>query len=678
MAKLDKALTKISLREFANISIIDMFDFCEGRREIIVVDDNKEEALTDTLLLSFTWFGLMLHRHYNHEPYLVSEIIDLSGKGGYPTFIDDKLLTKPLIEFIPVVLMKTDNPDDYDFVKQINYVHQNLIHNYLSILGEVSVVSIRAVDVALVYDHPKVQEIKKERRERKISVDLAMKMFDKVLQTEPSFDKSLFVLLYRTKGLDKVQSYNLIIERGPVFDLNGTVMPFNIDACYAEGITNAADSLADSKGGGFSLNSNGMALQESEWFHAKIHHTGASVMGVQYETDCGSTKGAIVKIHSREFLNILQGSYYFKEDGSLELIWAKTMKNIKIGSTIKIRSIAWCHHGHTGKPCSTCFGKMISALPYNRFTKRSAVPGLFFGSVFGEKTGQSLLKTKHRIGNTSVAVFEVDTLSKKYINTDDTFIYFNSTFITENEDPYVVLSKELHAEISDYRGMESLDDLNVTQIPVQKYISLTAKVKHPMFDNGFAIERPVLPAFVASRRARMTKTFIDYLRSKEVVEEGKSVKISLLDWDAIQPAYELPNVNENLNAYRERTENFLTFSDFKGRETEEVTEEIHGEIFYDYWKIVQEQNKEANKIIYDILLWSCMVKDPERLDYSLPSANDTRYFKGFQEAFFYRGQGNPLMFGWQKDQLAKQPKRFIAKNRQPNVLESSLFPLTYM
>lgn len=680
MARLDRTLRKISLREFANISVIEMLDFCEGRREVIVVDDEGETAITDTLLLSFTWFGFILHRHFNEEPYRVSEIIDFSGKKGYSTFIDDRLLTKPLEEFMPVVMVTRDDPDVYDLVKQLNYVHQNLIHNYLSILGEVAVVSIRAIDVALVYDHPKVQEIKKNRKSNQMTTQDAMTEFDKILRNEPAFDKSLFVLLYRTKGLDKIQSYNLIIERGPVFDLNGRIMPFNIDDSYAEGISNPADSLADSKGGGFSLISNGSALQKSEYFHMNIHHVGSSVIGVRYGTDCGSTKGIIVKVRSPEFLKILQGAYYFKEDGSLELIWEETMKNIKIGSTIKIRSIAWCHYGSTGKPCSVCYGKMISSLPYNRLTKRPSIPGLFYGSVFGEKTGQSILKTKHRIGNTHTAKFEIEPAGKGYLTTDGTFICFDENFINENKEPYIVLEDRLYKSLSDLSKVEDLDSINEVQIPTQADIQLSAKVKHPMFNDKFAVENKVLKASVASRRSRMTKPFINFLKSKEVVEgaKGKAKAISLLGWDFEQPAYELLNVNEDLNSYRNRAEKFLTFSHLKFKENEEVTEELHGEQFYDYWLLIREQNQDANKIIYDILLWSCMAKNPNKLDYSLPSANDPRYFRKLRDCFTNRGQVCPLMHGYQNKQLKGNPSQYVVKNRQPTALECFLLPLTYM
>ncbi|QMV29152.1 hypothetical protein AP1_0451 [Aeromonas phage AP1] len=96
------------------------------------------------------------------------------------------------------------------------------------------------------------------------------------------------------------------------------------------------------------------------------------------------------------------------------------------------RSVAWCHHG-ADKPCARCFGAMVSALPYNPYTKRSAVPGLFYGSTFAEPIGQSILKTKHRIGSASTKGYVVSSQDKDYITTDEAgdYLYFNEKILNE-------------------------------------------------------------------------------------------------------------------------------------------------------------------------------------------------------------------------------------------------------
>ena len=229
-------MEKIKLRKFSEMPCIQMLNFTERRRWITVVDDNNEEVVTDTLLLAQNWFGLILHRHFPEEPYTINEVIDLSGRDGYPTFANDKLLNKPINVFLKVIMIKYDDPFFYDLTKQLIFVFQNLLHNFLCIFAKYYAVSARSIDVKRIFEHPKIQRIKRERLEGKMTQGEAAIVFDRILLNEKDFNTSVFALLYRTKSLDRIQSYQLIIERGSVFDINNTILPFNIDNGCAEGV----------------------------------------------------------------------------------------------------------------------------------------------------------------------------------------------------------------------------------------------------------------------------------------------------------------------------------------------------------------------------------------------------------------------------------------------------------
>lgn len=669
-------MEQISLRAFATLTCLDMLVYCETRREVKVVDDLGDEVVTDTMLLGMNWFGFIIHRHFPDEPYTVNEVIDLQGRDGYPRYIDDKLLKRPIDEFLPVVMPKYDSPEFYDLIRQYNFVHQNLLHNYLSIIGQKAVVSARALDVKNIYYHPKIQRIKKERREGKITTKEASIIFNRVMLDETDFDTSIFALLYRTKSLDVIQSYQLLIERGKVFDLNNTILPFNIDNSYAEGIKwHLADSIGESKGSGFALISNGAALQDSEWFHMKVHNLASVQRSVIYQYDCGSTRGPIVKVVSEAFRRNLQGKYYFKEDGSVKMITPQNWDEIKVGETIKLRSVAWCNHGSNGKPCSVCFGGMVSVIPYNPYTKRSAVPGMFFGSVFCSVTGQSILKSKHRIGSAAAVPFVVDKRDKKYITTDGDYIYFAEEFIDKEKRPFVILDRDVSADFADYIAMENVDDLDRNHLPTRETIHLRLRVPNPMFAGKFGVETPIVNTSIGSRKARMTKEFIRYLKDQRMEEEGRLYRISLENWDYKLPAYELPIVNEDLNAYRKSVEGYLRFTHLKGLIDEPVTEEMHGDQLLGFWKVVHPQNQASNIVVHDLLLHCCMAKDPKRLEYGLPSVDDERYFVSFHDAIMNRGQGTALMYGWQGKLLTGSPLNFLTPNRQGGVMESFLRPI---
>lgn len=668
-------MEKIKLRKFSEMPCIQMLNFTERRRWITVVDDNNEEVVTDTLLLAQNWFGLILHRHFPEEPYTINEVIDLSGRDGYPTFANDKLLNKPINVFLKVIMIKYDDPFFYDLTKQLIFVFQNLLHNFLCIFAKYYAVSARSIDVKRIFEHPKIQRIKKERLEGKMTQGEAAIVFDRILLNEKDFDTSVFALLYRTKSLDRIQSYQLIIERGSVFDINNTILPFNIDNGYAEGVNLLADSLGDSKGAGFSLISNGAALQDSEWFHMKIHNLAHVVQGLQYQHDCGTTKGMVVTIISKDFRSSLMGKWYFKEDGQCELIHEDTVENLKVGKVYKIRSVAWCDHSHGGKPCAKCFGRMDSAIPYNIYTKRSAVPGLFFGSTYGETIGQNILKTKHRIGSAMAVSFKPRKEDEKYIDTDGDYIFFQDNFLEKDKAPYIVLDKFTCLDFADFIAMENVEELDPNHLRTYEDVQVQMRVPNPMFEGKYGIETHVIHTTVGSRKARMTQEFIAFLKDKKMEEEGRVMKVSLHGWDSELPAYELPFINEDLDSYRRRVEDSLKFINLKGLIEVEVDEVRHGEQMIEFWKVVNERNKDANIIIHDIFLWACMCRDPKNLDYSLPVGDEPRVFVSYHDCIMNRGQGNALIYGWQSKSLTGSPMNFEVENRQGGVLESFISPI---
>lgn len=668
----------IKLREFANLSCLSMLQFTERRFKIEVVDDKGDKVVTDTMMLALTWFSLVVHRHYDNEPYHIDEVAILKSVDGRQAFIDDALLRRPIDAFLARLMLKYDDPVFYDRIKQLVFTWHNQSHNYLCLKSETGVVSARSMDVLHVYQHPKVADLKKRVMEHKTNLADAGKEFEQIMMTDPAFDKSVFGLLYRTRSVSSVQSFQLVIARGDVFDLNNVILPNTVMTSYADGVTNLADSLGDSKGAGFSLISNGSALQDSEWFHKKIHNVAQVVQGVRYQTDCGSTTGPVIKLISKDFKKSLAGRYMINEDNTTTLLTYDELKKLETGDVIRIRDVAWCHHaGKDGKPCAVCFGKMASALPYNPFTGKSAVPGLFYGSTFAEPIGQSILKTKHRIGTASAVGFKVQRADVDYITTDEAgdFIYINKGILNEDSDPYLILDKETQQDFSDFQFMESLDDLDVARLRTYESIKLRVNIVNPMFDNKKATHFPIVMTTVASRNARMTKSFIEYLLSKPMEEEGRTFKISLKDYDFKEPAFELPLVNEDLDAYRKRVESFLKFPNVNRRWDVKVTPELHGETLIAFWKVVDEKYKEANLIMHSIFLWSCMGRDPENLDYSLPIGEEPRNFVSLHDAILNRGLGNTLLYGWQANALLGSPTNFLIKNRQGGVLEAFMQPV---
>lgn len=665
-------MKKINLRNWANSDLVAVLDDTTRRYRCEVEDDNGDKVITDSWLLALTWFSLGIHRYFDNYPYLINEVVVLKPEENRQAFIDDGLLTKPIDNFLQRIMIDMNDPDGYDLIKQLIFVWHNQIHNYMCVKSETGVVAGSTYDINHAYKNPKIANLKQRVNKGETNLGDAMIEFEQIMMTDPDFDRSVFGLLYRTRAVSSVQSFQLIIARGYVTDLDSSILPNAVLNSYGDGITNLADSLADSKGAGFSLISNGAALQDSEWFHKKVHNLAQVVQGITYQTDCGSTKGPKIKVVSKDFKKSLAGKWRILEDGTTELLHGENLNKINTGEFIKIRSVAWCNHGRTGKPCSKCFGKMESAIPYNPYTKRGAVPGLFYGSTFAEPIGQSILKTKHRIGTASSVGYKINPRDADYIKTDEQgdFIYFNEKILNNESEPYLILDKETQQDFSDYSFMESLDELDGNRLRTYEKIQLKVSVANPMFPDVRATHYPIIVTTVASRDARMTKAFVEYLMSQPIENEGKTYKISLKNFSSNEPAFELPEVNEDLDAYRKRVESFFLFKELRRRWDYYITEEIHGELLVSLWKVVDEKYKNANIILHDIFLFSCMARDPTNLNYGLPGADDQRVILSLHEAVIHRGMCNALLYGYQNESLLKDPYKFLIQNRQGGALEA--------
>lgn len=334
-----------------------MLQFTERRFRVEVIDDKDEKVITDSWMLAFTWFSCIVHRHFNDEPYHIDEVVVLKAQKNRQAFVDDNGLKTPIDNFLERLMPKYDEPEFYDFIKQLVFTWHNQTHNYLCIKSETGPVSARSVDILHVYQHPKISKLKKAVQENKMNLSDAGKEFDTIMMTDPAFDKTVFGLLYRTKAVDTIQSFQLVVARGDVFDLNNVILPNTVKTSYADGITNLADSLGDSKGAGFSLISNGSALQDSEWFHKKIHNVSQPIRKILYQTDCGTTTGVVIQVISKDFKKSLAGRWLINDDGSTTLLTYKELENISTGDTIKIRDIAWCRLSKGGNPCSKCLDR---------------------------------------------------------------------------------------------------------------------------------------------------------------------------------------------------------------------------------------------------------------------------------------------------------------------------------
>ena len=653
-------MMKVSLREFANLTEDVILRWMGFRIAVEVVDDFGESLKTDTYNLMISWYGLNIHRHWNKEKYSIDEIIQTA-------VYNDNSLATPVNNFLARIMPTMYDPVDTDLVKRLLFAWQAKLNNFLVAFTETSAVSATAECVLEMMDDPGIKEIKEKILNNEITIDEGEGLFIDYVKTAPSLDFNIFTLLARTGGVSYNQAYQQAVMRGAVFDLNNQILPNAITNSYGEGITNLADSLGDSRSAGKALLSNGKALQDSEWFHRKIHLLLAPVIAINHHEDCGSPFLIPSKIDNRAKAIALEGKYMKGEDGNLVLITPAVAKKLTVGETIEIRSIKFCLNHDANTPCRTCYGMMKQAIPYNVIMKRDANVGMFAGTTICNPIGQSLLSTKHFLRNTVTQPFVVDRLDEDVISTNGDDIFIHKKLCCKGTK--LVLHNGIVRELSDFRMLDSLDNISQDKMSFFNEVRLEYLIEDPMVGGETVFQKSVRTS-VSTRSARLSMDLLEYVLEKGwETHDRKNVSIDLSDWNNKSPLFNLPYMHEDLNVHRERIENFLVFSKRNKVWREQVVSpKLFGQTLDEFWSLINHKFKGNNIVYPEIMLMAVTAANPEQGDYSLKNGDKESYFTSFHQCVGNRGSGTIFIFDNQQGILNK-PSSFDVVNRQPSPLE---------
>lgn len=651
----------ISLREFANWSEQKMLQWFIPRRWETIKDDRGEELQTDTYKLAINWYGLLIHRDYGDRyPYLLEEVSE------FP-IVENKLLMEPIETLLQRLMPDVDDPFETDQIKQRIYEWQIKLNNFLSIIGQGGEISASATDVEEVISDPEIMDIKERLNRNEITTDEAEDEFKEVILHSETLPVNSPVMLSRTGGVSVNQGFQTMIRRGSVFDLNNQILPNQVKPSFAEGIVNAADALGENRGAGKALNSNGKALEDSEWFHRKLHITAGVIMKINYTDDCGTDRVVPVKLVDKAQAISLVGKTILK-DNEFVLMTNKLAKEFHRGDTVYMRSVAYCEHG-PGTPCGVCYGKLKASLPYNVIMWKSANPGLYSATEIAERIGQALLSTKHFLRHTTAIPFVVDHYDRDVINTDGDYVFLNKDLAKEKTE--LILDAMNATDLADFKGLDSLEEVNEDQLRTFATANLRYVVPDPMTDGESLYDRTVGVA-VSSRSSRMSMELIEYAIKHGWERNKKRMTIDLSEWNPEDPLFFLPYVHEDLSQYQKQIESFLLF---KGRNEawlrREITEDIFGETLSEFWGMINRKFKGINIVHPEIMLSMLLTKDPENGFYGLPEGRDPRYFTSFIKCIENRGMGGLYIFQGQT-QVLERYATYSVKGRSPSLMEADI------
>ncbi len=654
----------LSLREFSDLTERDVLLWVKPCRKITLVDDHGNTLATDSYDLALSWYGLAIHRAYPQFPYHIKEVIHTS-------IYNDHYLQKPINYFTQRTLMHhVDDPLETDYLKQMLYVWKIKLNNFITVLGQSGVLSATADDVREVMDFPAIKAIKEKLNNREITIDEAEVEFKTVILNPDNLPDNTLALLCRTDGVKVNQAFQTVLVRGNVFDLNNQILPNAIDAAYAEGITNLADSYGESKSAGKSLISNGKALEDSEYLHRKLHLTTNVVTSINHTQDCGSTTTVPIKLLTSDNAEALLGKYALIKD-ELVLLDFDNIKQFKKGDTVNIRSIAYCRNPSSGTICGKCYGKLKASIPFNVIMWRSANPGMFSSTVLAERIGQALLSTKHFLRNTITIPFTIRDSDKTIITTDDLgdTIFLHADLCKKGTT--LILDNSFLAELVDLKNLESLEDLNEDRLRTFNDVTISYEIEDPMI-GGVTKTQQTVSTSVSSRSARMSKELVEYIVKNNWEVEKKTLLVDLTNYDVRNPLFILPYVHEDLDQYRKKIEAFVSFTTRNGSWIRRpLTPEYIGETLNEFWLLINQKFKGINILHPETILYALMAKDPSNGLYGLPVGDEPRYFIPFTQCIKNRGMGTLCIYQ-EADEVLEDPKSYDIKQRQAGHCETFL------
>lgn len=654
-------MMQIKLRDFANLGEDMILRWRGTRMRCEVTDDYGEKLRTDTYTLMLSWYGMCVHRLYNEYEYSIDEVIQTQ-------VFNDESLAQPLNNFLPRVMATMYDPVETDRVKRVIFTWQTQLNNFLVVLSEKYAVSATAESVAEMMDDEGIAEIKRRVVDREITIDEGEIEFIKYVKESPTLNFNIFALLARTGGVQFNQAYQTVICRGAVFDLNNQIFPNPIYDAYAEGIVNLADSLGESRGAGKSLNTNGKALKDSEWFHRKTHLFMAVVRGVEHLHDCGSPHSVPIKLTGKDMAMALQGKYQVLDDGSLRLLTNAVCKTLVPGDTVNIRSIAFCLNHDAGKPCRVCYGQMKAHLPYNVIMKKDANIGMFSGTTLCNPIGQGMLSTKHFLRNTTTQPFVVAHTDKEVITTNGDDIFLQPELCKAGTE--LILPATVTRELTDLRSLDSLENVGTDKLSYFTDVIIKYMVEDIMMGGETEHQKSVVTS-VSSRTARMSTDFLEYvLENGWESRDKKFITIDLAGWHAKSPLFTLPYMHEDLNVHRSRIESFLTFSKRNNAwKKQAVTPRLFGETLAEFWSLINQKFRGNNIIHTEVMLFATTAKAPEGRSYALVNGRGEKYFTSFINCINNRGMGTLLIFERQQG-VINDPRTFLMRERQESPLEA--------
>ena len=600
---------EISARHILNFSTKQLWTMLTGQFSVIF--DNGEIVETnanDVLYSSYFWD---YHRRLYNIPllpeHLVSRVLNGKPLGSKSHLLLIKRIYKSAYETYStpegLAALQMTEPQLRDVLARIMYEVNTLAYNGLSTRTVEHVTSMDILDFVEIVSDPEIIEAETNLVCTYKGVEDTYKVADKVLRSE-KYKHNMLAKAYCAGAVKEGQVHQMVTPRGGVTDLDGE-NPIIVKTSFVNGIWKLAEGLVETRSASKSLASAKGAISTTEYFSRRMQFVAQKVRRLHYG-DCGSTSYLHTQIKEKELPLFVGMNYLDDESGEIRAIEAGDIH--LTNKPIKLRSVLHCAHKDPYGICSTCMGKIAYALP-----DRSNV-GHFCEIFLGERFNQTVLSTKHLLGNVKIQAITLDEIISKFfvLDKDGATLYLNKRFKGKKLRLHIPI--ECCSALSDIFEVKDVSDLSITRVTEFSEMGVE-------FTEGDETRVYSINTVWDKRSSSLSYDLLEHVKKNGFTVEDSLVCIDLSNWD-----YELPTMSVPLRNYTmaDYVKDFEKLLESTGNETRKKERKLSPDAFF--MEVFQFLNSRLSvpAAIIQVVVYGYLVESMAEGKYNLPKEGSRR------------------------------------------------------
>lgn len=621
---------------------------------MVECDDGEVETIIEEITLS--WFLWEFHRLYPKTPCLTSHVM-----------ANLTISPKAHMDYLAVVqrdAYENSREDEYEDIlpyNQVAFSVYNDIYNFLSGKLTKFMTSISILDYLDVMDHPKVKaandRVKLGKRVTSREIAETYDEITEILKTDESLSGNPISDAFKYKLVSIGQILQDIGPRGFVSDVDSHIFSFPIRVGYAEGMSDLADYIAESRTGTTAEIMTGDPMRDSEYLNRLMQMSVSRVKKIHYG-DCGTDITFPWAIKAEKHLKDMYGIYYVNEEtGEQEPIEPSKHKHL-VGKPIQIRLVYGCVYPDRETVCAKCFGDLAHNI------RPSDVVGHISAIEHQSPQSQEILSYKHLTTSASEYGIYLDEAAHKLFDVK------HADYLTYVKPGINLDGLKFRLPLSSLSGFESLSkvktwgqvspsrvsdvvEILITDKQGDQFPAIVADPDNPVY---FSIE--ALKFLVET--------------NYEVLENG-DYEFDMTGWDNNLPIFRIPKIQFDVLEYAKSLEVFIKGPESSGRKGKQQTIVDFQEplpALVELYDMVSAR-LSVNLSHLQCVVLASMAEDPENYDYRLPLDRMKGVFVSHASIMRNGSAVSSLGYERQQEEIFN-PEKYLGKPRPSHIYDPLL------